>query len=221
MRLMLLGAPGVGKGSQAVLLAKALSVPHISTGDIFRCHIVNNTELGKEAQKYMDKGMLVPDELTVSIVASRLKQDDCQDGFILDGFPRTINQAVFLDKVLDELKMQLDMIINIVLDDRSIINRLSGRRICAKCGAVYHIEDKAPANEGICDLCKGELIQREDDNEETIVRRLKVYHEMTKPLIDNYKGRVKMVDVESNKSFEVTTQKVFSAVGLKSAKVEA
>lgn len=214
MRLMLLGAPGAGKGSQATQISKALSVPHISTGDMFRYHINNNTDLGKEAQQYMEKGLLVPDELTVNIVADRLKQDDCKNGFILDGFPRTINQAKFLDDVLNSLKIKLDCILNIVLDDNTIIKRLSGRRICPQCAAVFHIEDKPPLREGICNNCDSELIQRDDDNEETIVKRLKVYHEQTKPLIEYYKDKVKMLNVQSQKSFAETTKNVFDSLGI-------
>lgn len=220
MRIMLLGAPGVGKGSQAALLSKALSVPHISTGDIFRYHIANNTDLGKEASGYIEKGMLVPDELTVNIVAGRLMEEDCKNGFILDGFPRTINQAVALEKVLNDLKIKLDRIVNIVLDDRSIIERLTGRRVCPKCAAVFHTEDKPSKSYGICDFCNSELIQRDDDTEETIVKRLQVYHEQTKPLIEYYKNKVDMVNIESNKSFEVTTNRVFEALGIKKAALD-
>ncbi|WHH60131.1 adenylate kinase [Petroclostridium sp. X23] len=214
MRLMLLGAPGVGKGSQATLIAKALSVPHISTGDIFRYHIANSTDLGIKAKQYIEKGSLVPDELTVEIVGDRLKQDDCKNGFILDGFPRTIQQAVFLDEILKDLNIQLDEILNITLDDRSIVNRLSGRRICPQCNFVYHIEDKPPKYDGVCDKCNTAIIQRDDDKEETIIKRLEVYHKQTVPLFEYYSDTVKLVNVESNKLFEVTTKLVFNALRL-------
>jgi len=214
MRLMLLGAPGVGKGSQATLIAKALSVPHISTGDIFRYHIANSTGLGMKAKQYIEKGMLVPDEVTVEIVAERLKQDDCKNGFVLDGFPRTMQQALFLDEILKDLNIQLDMVINITLDDRSIINRLSGRRICPHCNVVYHIKDNPPKIVGICDNCNATLIQRDDDNEETIIKRLQVYHKQTEPLFEYYKNKVKLINVESNKSIDITTKLVFSALGI-------
>lgn len=215
MRVMLFGAPGVGKGTQAVLIAKELSVPHISTGDIFRYHIANNTELGIKAKQYIDKGLLVPDELTVEIVADRLKQDDCDKGFILDGFPRTIQQAKFLDEILKDLNIKLDVILNITLDDASIVKRLSGRRVCKQCNVVYHVEDNPPKVEGVCDKCNVDLIQRDDDNEETIINRLKVYHKQTEPLLEYYKDKVKIVSIESNKSVDVTTEQVFKALGIK------
>lgn len=214
MRLILLGAPGVGKGTQATLLSKALSIPHISTGDMFRYHISSNTHLGVEAKQYIEKGMLVPDEITVGMVADRLKQQDCRNGFVLDGFPRTIQQAEFLDKILKDLNIQLDMVINITLDDREIIKRLSGRRICPQCNAVYHIEDNPPTNEGVCDNCGTGLVQREDDKEETIVKRLQVYHSQSEPILEYYKDKVKIVNIESHKLLEVTTKRVFEAVGV-------
>ncbi|MBM7581868.1 adenylate kinase [Caldicoprobacter guelmensis] len=214
MRLILLGAPGVGKGTQATLLSKALSIPHISTGDMFRYHISNNTDLGMEAKQYIDKGMLVPDEITVGMVADRLKQQDCRNGFVLDGFPRTIQQAKFLDKILKDLNIQLDMVINITLDDREIIKRLSGRRICPQCSAVYHIEDKPPKNEGLCDNCGTGLVQRGDDKEETIIKRLQVYHSQSEPILEYYKDKVKIVNIESHKLLEVTTKRVFEALGV-------
>jgi adenylate kinase len=214
MRLILLGAPGVGKGTQATLISKALSIPHVSTGDMFRYHISNNTDLGMKAKQYIEKGMLVPDEITVGMVADRLKQEDCQNGFVLDGFPRTIQQAIFLDKILKDLNIQLDMVINITLDDRNIISRLSGRRICPRCNAVYHIEDKPPKNDGVCDNCNAKLIQREDDKEETIIRRLQVYHSQSEPILEYYKNKVKIVNIESHKLIEVTTKRVFDALGV-------
>jgi adenylate kinase len=214
MRLILLGAPGVGKGTQATMLSKALSIPHISTGDMFRYHISNNTDLGKEAKQYIDKGMLVPDEITVGMVADRLKQQDCTNGFVLDGFPRTMQQAKFLDETLKDLNIQLDMVINITLEDREIIKRLSGRRICPQCSAVYHIEDKPPTNEGLCDNCGTGLVQREDDKEETIAKRLQVYHSQSEPILEYYKDKVNIVNIESHKLLEETTKRVCKAVGI-------
>lgn len=212
MRIVLLGAPGSGKGSQALAITKALAVPHISTGDIFRLHIANGTDLGKKAKTYMDNGMLVPDELTVNIITDRLKQDDCAKGFVLDGFPRTIQQALFLDKTLEMLNIKLDIIINIDLDDSAIIKRLSGRFICANCNVVYHIQDKAPKSKGVCDKCKTALIQREDDNEATIKKRLQVYHKQSAPLLMYYKNKVKTVSIESCNALVDTTKKVFNAL---------
>jgi len=214
MRLMLLGAPGVGKGSQATRIAKSLSIPHISTGDIFRFHISQGTELGMKARQYMEKGLLVPDEVTVEIVADRLKEEDCVTGFVLDGFPRTTQQAKFLDGALSEMNTQLDMIVNIVLDDEKIVSRLTGRRVCPSCNEVYHVTDKPPAVEGICDKCNSPIVIRSDDNEKTVRDRLMVYHNQTAPLIDFYQNRVKMVNIESNESFAVTTKMVFEAIGI-------
>lgn len=217
---MLLGAPGVGKGSQATLIAKALSVPHISTGDIFRYHITGNTDLGMKVKQYMEKGMLVPDEVTVEIVADRLKQDNCKKGFVLDGFPRTMRQAHCLEVIIKDLNIRLDMIINIVLDDRSIINRLSGRRICPQCNIVYHITDKAPKFDGLCDDCNVALIRRDDDNEETIVKRLQVYHKQTEPLLEYYKNKVTVANVESNEFIDVTTKIIFGVLGIQNVVID-
>lgn len=214
MRIMLFGAPGVGKGSQAVHLAKMLQVPHISTGDIFRYNIANKTELGIEASNYIEKGALVPDELTVQIVADRLNQEDCNKGFILDGFPRTIQQAEYFDKIMKELDIKLDIIINIVLDDESIIKRLSGRRICPECNAVYHIEDKPPQNEEVCDSCNTKLIQRADDREETIKNRLHIYHQQTAPILDYYKDKVRIEVLESRELLSDTTEEMLKILGI-------
>lgn len=186
MRLIMLGAPGAGKGTQALLLSKTFSIPQISTGDIFRMHIKNETSLGKKAKEYMDQGLLVPDELVVEIVKDRLGKEDCKDGFILDGFPRTIPQAKALDESLAETGIKLDRAVNVYVPDENIINRMAGRRVCPQCGASYHIEYNKPSSEGICNECGAELIQRDDDKEETVKKRLKVYHEQTKPLIDYY-----------------------------------
>lgn len=192
----MLGAPGAGKGTQAQMISEKYHLPHISTGDIFRANIKNGTELGKEAKGYMDKGLLVPDELTVRILLDRVAKDDCKDGYILDGFPRNIPQAEVLDEELTKLGDKIDAAIDIEVPDESIIKRMSGRRACVSCGATYHIENVPPKKEGICDKCGEELILRDDDREETVKNRLKVYHEQTQPLIDYYgkKGVLKTLD---------------------------
>lgn len=196
MKIIMLGAPGAGKGTQAKMIADKYGVPHISTGDIFRANIKNGTELGMEAKKYMDQGLLVPDELTVKILLDRVANDDCRNGYVLDGFPRTIPQAEVLDNALNELGDKIDFAINVDVPDENIINRMSGRRACLSCGATYHIEHIPPKAEGICDRCGKELILRDDDKPETVKNRLGVYHEQTQPLIDFYekKGVLKSVD---------------------------
>ena len=196
MKIIFFGAPGAGKGTQAKMIAEKYSVPHISTGDIFRANIKNGTELGMEAKKYMDQGLLVPDELTVKILLDRVAQEDCQNGYVLDGFPRTIPQAEVLDKALNEINDKIDYAINVDVPDENIIRRMSGRRACLTCGATYHIEHIPPKAEGICDVCGKELVLRDDDKPETVKNRLDVYHKQTQPLIDFYqtKGILKEVD---------------------------
>lgn len=196
MKIIMLGAPGAGKGTQAKMIAEKYSVPHISTGDIFRANIKNGTELGMEAKKYMDQGLLVPDELTVKILLDRVANDDCKNGYVLDGFPRTIPQAQVLDKALTELGDKIDFAINVEVPDENIIKRMGGRRACLTCGATYHIEHVPPKTEGICDTCGKELVLRDDDKPETVKNRLDVYHKQTQPLIDFYsaKGVMKSVD---------------------------
>ena len=196
MKIIMLGAPGAGKGTQAQMIAEQYHIPHISTGDIFRANIKNGTELGKKAKEFMDKGQLVPDELTVQLLLDRVAQDDCKDGYVLDGFPRTIPQADVLDQELTKLGDKVDYAINVDVPDENIIHRMSGRRACLKCGATYHIEHIPPKKEGICDKCGSELVQREDDKPETVKNRLSVYHEQTQPLIDYYtrKNILKTVD---------------------------
>ncbi len=196
MKIIMLGAPGAGKGTQAKMIADKYGVPHISTGDIFRANIKNGTELGMEAKKYMDQGLLVPDELTVKILLDRVAQDDCKNGYVLDGFPRTIPQADVLEKALNKLGDKIDFAINVDVPDENIIRRMGGRRACVSCGATYHIEHVPPKTEGICDRCGKELILRDDDKPETVKSRLNVYHEQTQPLIDFYekKGVLKSVD---------------------------
>ena len=196
MKIIMLGAPGAGKGTQAKMIAEKYGLPHISTGDIFRANIKNGTELGKEAKEYMDKGLLVPDELTVRLLLDRVAQDDCKNGYVLDGFPRTIPQAEVLDEKLSELGEKVDYAINVDVPDENIVNRMSGRRACLSCGATYHIVSIPPKKEGVCDVCGSELVLRDDDRPETVQNRLKVYHEQTQPLIDFYekKGVLRSVD---------------------------
>ncbi|MBO5473714.1 MAG: adenylate kinase [Lachnospiraceae bacterium] len=196
MKIIMLGAPGAGKGTQAKMIAEKYGVPHISTGDIFRANIKNGTELGMEAKKYMDQGLLVPDELTVKILLDRVANEDCKNGYVLDGFPRTIPQAEVLDKALTELGDKIDYAIDVDVPDENIVKRMGGRRACLSCGATYHIEHVPPKSEGICDKCGQELVLRDDDKPETVKNRLNVYHEQTQPLIEFYtkKGVLKAVD---------------------------
>ena len=196
MKIIMLGAPGAGKGTQAKMIADKYKIPHVSTGDIFRANIKGGTELGKEAKKYMDEGKLVPDELTVRILLDRVAQDDCKDGYVLDGFPRTIPQAEVLDSELAKLNDSVDYAIDVDVPDENIVKRMSGRRACVNCGATYHIVAIPPKQEGICDTCGSKLILRDDDAPETVLKRLGVYHEQTQPLIEYYtnKGILKTVD---------------------------
>ncbi len=186
MKIIMLGAPGAGKGTQAKLIADKYSIPHISTGDIFRANIKEGTELGKKAKEYMDKGALVPDELTCDLVMDRISQGDCKNGFVLDGFPRTIPQAEALSSALEKEGKSMDFAIDIEVPDENIINRMGGRRACKGCGATYHIVNIPPKKEGICDRCGEALVLRDDDKPETVKNRLTVYHDQTQPLIDYY-----------------------------------
>ena len=208
MKIIMLGAPGAGKGTQAKMIADKYKVPHISTGDIFRANIKNGTELGKEAKQYMDKGLLVPDELTVKILLDRVAQADCENGYVLDGFPRTIPQAEVLDKALAELGDKIDYAIDVNVPDENIIKRMSGRRACLACGATYHIEHIPPKKEGVCDRCGEALVLRDDDKEETVKNRLNVYHEQTQPLIEYYTGKGILKEVDGT----VPMQQVFEAI---------
>ena len=186
MKIIMLGAPGAGKGTQAKKIAAKYEIPHISTGDIFRANIKNGTELGKKAKTYMDQGLLVPDELVVDLVVDRVNQEDCKNGYVLDGFPRTIPQAEALTDALEKLGQRMDYAIDVDVPDENIVRRMGGRRACVGCGATYHIEYAPTKKEGICDTCGGELILRDDDKPETVQKRLDVYHEQTQPLIDYY-----------------------------------
>ncbi len=214
MRIILLGAPGAGKGSQAGLLEDKLNIPHISTGDMFRSNIRGNTMLGSKVKSYMDRGVLVPDELTVEIVKDRFLKEDCIKGFILDGFPRTLTQAEYLDEAFFKMRMEITYAIDIYAPDEVIIKRLSGRRICSGCGKNYHIRTKPPVKEGICDECGGKLVQRNDDREEIIRKRLETYHIETEPLIGYYKKKGKLLKIDGRGSIEDTYEGMLSALGM-------
>ena len=208
MKIIMLGAPGAGKGTQAKKIAEKYSIPHISTGDIFRANIKNGTELGMKAKTYMDQGLLVPDELVVDLVVDRLGQDDCANGCVLDGFPRTIPQAEALDAALTKVGQAVDYAINVEVPDENIVNRMSGRRACVNCGATYHIVYAPTKVENVCDTCQGELILRDDDKPETVQKRLNVYHEQTQPLIDYYTKKNILVEVDGT----VDIDDVFAAI---------
>lgn len=213
MKIIMLGAPGAGKGTQAKKIAAKYEIPHISTGDIFRANIKNGTELGKKAKTYMDQGLLVPDELVVDLVKDRLQQDDCKNGFLLDGFPRTIFQAEKLDEFLSESNLKMDIVINLKVEKEALIKRLTGRRVCKDCGASYHIVNIPPKKEGVCDICGGELIQRKDDNIETVENRINVYEEQTAPLIGYYKEAGSLVDFDGEASLDEVFDAIVQAIG--------
>ena len=196
MKIIMLGAPGAGKGTQAKKIAAKYGIPHISTGDIFRANIKNGTELGKKAKTYMDQGLLVPDELVVDLVVDRVNQDDCKNGYVLDGFPRTIPQAEALTEALEKMGQKVDFAIDVNVPDENIVKRMGGRRACVTCGATYHMVYAPTKKEGIGDTCGGELILRDDDKPETVQKRLNVYHDQTQPLIDYYtsQGILRTVD---------------------------
>ena len=208
MKIIMLGAPGAGKGTQAKQIAGKYSIPHISTGDIFRANIKNGTELGKKAKEYMDQGLLVPDELTCDLVMDRIQQDDCKNGFVLDGFPRTIPQAESLDAALTKIDEKMDYAIDVDVPDENIVSRMSGRRACLDCGATYHIVSLPPKTEGMCDHCGSDLVLRDDDKPETVQKRLTVYHEQTQPLIDYYKNQGILKSVDGTQPMEA----VFTAI---------
>ncbi len=208
MKVIMLGAPGAGKGTQAKKLAAEYSIPHISTGDIFRANIKEGTELGKKAKAYMDAGQLVPDELVCDLVVDRIQQGDCKNGYLLDGFPRTIPQAEALDAAVEKLGEKIDYAVNIDVPDDNIINRMSGRRACVGCGATYHIVFNPPKVEDVCDVCGKSLILRDDDKPETVKTRLDVYHAQTQPLIDYYAGRGVLVTVDGTQNMD----KVFADI---------
>ena len=212
MKIIMLGAPGAGKGTQAKMLADKYGIPHISTGDIFRANIKQGTELGKKAKAYIDSGALVPDELTVDLVIDRIGAEDCENGYILDGFPRTLNQAEKLTEALAE-SGNIDCAVNVDVPDDAIVERMSGRRVCPSCGASYHIVNIPTKVEGICDRCGAEVIQRPDDAAETVLKRLEVYHDQTQPLIDYYKGLEREVDIDGTGSMEQVFRDIVAALG--------
>ena len=213
MKIIMLGAPGAGKGTQAKQIADKYSIPHISTGDIFRANIKNGTELGKKAKQYMDQGALVPDELTCDLVMDRIQQDDCKNGFVLDGFPRTIPQAEALDAALEKINEKMDYAIDVDVPDENIVNRMSGRRACLNCGATYHLISIPPKVEGICDRCGSEIVLREDDKPETVQKRLKVYHEQTQPLIDYYENQGILKSVDGTQPMDEVFKAIVTILG--------
>ena len=213
MKIIMLGAPGAGKGTQAKMIAEKCGIPHISTGDIFRANIKNGTELGAKAKEYMDKGLLVPDELVCDLVVDRIQQADCEKGYILDGFPRTIPQAEALEAALNAIEQKLDYAIDIDVPDENIINRMSGRRACVGCGATYHVVFNPTKVEGKCDVCGESLILRDDDKPETVKKRLDVYHTQTQPLIDYYTRQGVLKTVDGTRDLNEVFQEIVDILG--------
>lgn len=213
MRIILLGPPGAGKGTQAAGIVEKYNIPHISTGDIFRKNIKEGTELGKKAKGFIDQGLLVPDELTVGLVTDRIAQPDCEKGFMLDGFPRNVAQAQHLDKYLKEVGISLDKVVNIEVDKDILVGRAVGRRICKSCGATYHVEFNPPKVDGVCDVCGGELYQRADDNEETVSKRIQVYLDETKPLVDYYSKEGIIANINGEQSIDKVFADIVDALG--------
>ena len=213
MKIIMLGAPGAGKGTQAAQIAAKYGIPHISTGDIFRANLKEGTPLGKKAKEYMDQGLLVPDDLTCDLVVDRISQEDAKNGYVLDGFPRTIPQAEALTKALAERGESVDFAINVDVPDHFIMDRMSGRRTCPKCGAGYHLTYLPPKTEGICDKCGAELIQRDDDKEETVAKRLEVYHEQTQPLIDYYTASGAIRNIDGTQDIDKVFEDIINVIG--------
>lgn len=213
MKIIMLGAPGAGKGTQAKKIADKYKIPHISTGDIFRANIKEGTELGLKAKQFMDQGLLVPDEVTIGMLLDRIHQADCENGYVLDGFPRTIPQAESLTKALGEMGEQIDYAIDVDVPDENIVNRMSGRRACLKCGATYHVTFAPPKKEGICDVCGSELVLRDDDKPETVQKRLSVYHEQTQPLIEYYKKAGVLHFVDGTQEMEAVFAGITAILG--------
>ncbi|WP_018084984.1 adenylate kinase [Desulfurispora thermophila] len=212
MNLLIMGPPGAGKGTQAEVLVKELKITHISTGDMFRNAIKEGTEMGKKAKEYMDAGQLVPDEVVIGMVKDRLAKPDCQNGFLLDGFPRTVEQAKALDETLASLNIKLDGVINIVVPLDKLMVRLTGRRVCKECGASYHVVFNPPKVEGKCNSCGGELYQRSDDNEESVSTRLKAYEEKTQPLIDYYQAKGLLLNINGDQEISKVLADILAAV---------
>lgn len=213
MKIVLLGAPGAGKGTQAQSISNYYSIPHISTGDIFRKNISEGTPLGLTAKSYMDKGQLVPDQLTLDLIADRLKEADCENGYLLDGYPRTVVQAEFLGKLLDKQGTELDTALFIDVSRDSIMERMTGRRVCTACGASYHLKYNPPTKEAVCDICGSKLIQREDDREATVKDRLDIYDEQTSPLVDFYKERGILRAVNGNQAINKIFNEILALLG--------
>jgi len=213
MRLVIMGPPGAGKGTQAAKIVEKYNIPHISTGDIFRQNLKENTPLGLKAKEYMDKGLLVPDEVVVAIVKDRIMRKDCNKGFLLDGFPRTAPQANALDEVLNEMDVKLDKVINIDVAKETLIERTVGRRVCKNCGATYHVKFNPPGRERVCDVCGEEIIQRDDDKEETVTKRIQVYLEQTQPLIDYYKDKGLLVNIIGEQKIKQVFEDITNALG--------
>ncbi len=213
MRLIMLGAPGAGKGTQAKKIAAKYQIPHISTGDIFRANIKAGTELGMKAKSYMDQGQLVPDDVTIGMLLDRISQDDSKAGYVLDGFPRTIPQAESLTAALKERGEKIDYAVNVDVPDENIVNRMSGRRACIGCGATYHILFNAPKTADVCDTCGEKLVLRDDDKPETVQKRLTVYHDQTQPLIDYYKKEGALVEVDGTQDMEKVFQDIVKILG--------
>ena len=213
MKIVMLGAPGAGKGTQAQRIAEKYGIPHISTGDIFRSNIKAGTELGKKAKSFIDQGLLVPDEVTIGMLLDRIHEADCENGYILDGFPRTIPQAESLTAALEENGEAIDFALDVEVPDANIVNRMAGRRACLKCGATYHTEFAAPKKEGICDKCGSELVLRDDDKPETVQKRLEVYHEQTHPLIDYYKKKGVLHAIDGTLSMETVFKNIVDILG--------
>lgn len=213
MKIIMLGAPGAGKGTQAKRIAEKYAIPHISTGDIFRANIKNGTELGKKAKSYMDQGALVPDELTCDLVMDRIQQEDCKNGFVLDGFPRTIPQAEALDEALRKIGQSMDYAIDVDVPDENIVNRMGGRRACLSCGATYHISFNPTKEEGKCDACGSETALRDDDRPETVQKRLTVYHTQTQPLIEHYGKQNILKTVDGTKPMDEVFEAIVDILG--------
>lgn len=213
MKIIMLGAPGAGKGTQAKKIAEKYQIPHISTGDIFRANIKGGTELGMKAKSYMDQGGLVPDDITIGMLLNRIREDDCANGYVLDGFPRTIPQAESLTKALNEMGESMDYAIDVDVPDENIINRMAGRRACLACGATYHIVYNPPKQEGICDVCGEKLVLRDDDKPETVKKRLSVYHEQTQPLIEYYGKAGILVTVDGTKDLNEVFKDIVTVLG--------
>ena len=213
MKMIMLGAPGAGKGTQAKKIAEKYGIPHISTGDIFRANIKNGTELGNKAKSYMEKGLLVPDELTCDLVVDRIAQEDCKNGYVLDGFPRTIPQAEALKAALGKMGTTIDYAINVEVPDENIVKRMGGRRACLACGCTYHVVYNAPKVEDVCDVCGAKLVLRDDDKPETVKKRLDVYHEQTQPLIDFYDKEGVLVEVDGTQNLEDVFQAITKILG--------